>query len=182
MHWHRSHRADTRALPLADRHYSRQKVGSPQFVPPGSCYVLLTERADALWTTSFPIADYVRHAWAGAWINTFFRNESEYLSSELIREAIAATRDFYGEPPPLGIITFIDPTKVKKKRDFGRCYRRAGFRQAICPNHMIKMDSCATCNGRTKGGLIALQMLPASMPRAMPAMKVQGSLFNEEAA
>ena len=32
--WHRSTRADPRALPLADRHYSRRSPGSRQFVAP----------------------------------------------------------------------------------------------------------------------------------------------------
>ena len=37
MIWQKSHRADPRACAIADRHYSRQKIGSPQFMPPGSC-------------------------------------------------------------------------------------------------------------------------------------------------
>jgi hypothetical protein len=61
MRWYLSHRADPRALVLADRHYNRQKIGSPQFVPPGRCLVLLTRNADALWVTSWPYAEYVRH-------------------------------------------------------------------------------------------------------------------------
>lgn len=100
MLWHLSDRADPRALPLADRHYSRQKIGTPQFVPPGRCIVLLTAEAHACWVTGWPYAEYVRHAWAGAWINSFFRNESPHLSSDLIRQAVAATRARYGTPPP----------------------------------------------------------------------------------
>jgi hypothetical protein len=41
MHVALSHRADHRALPLADRHYNRQKPGTPQFVPPGRCMGML---------------------------------------------------------------------------------------------------------------------------------------------
>jgi hypothetical protein len=48
------------------------------------------------------------------------------------------------------MITFINRDKVRKKRDFGRCYLRAGFKVA----------------GETKGGLLALQMLPNDMPEA----------------
>jgi hypothetical protein len=33
----KSHRFDPVGVALADRHYSRQKPGSPQFMPPGSC-------------------------------------------------------------------------------------------------------------------------------------------------
>lgn len=150
MRWYRSHRFDPRALPLADRHYNRQKVGSPQFVPPGRCVVLLNGNADALWVTSWPFAQYVRHAWAGAWVNSLFRNESASLSSELIREAVAATRYLFGDPPPLGLITFVDAAKVRPTNRPGWCYRKAGF----------------ACVGETKGGLVALQLRPDAMPTA----------------
>ncbi len=150
MEWMLSHRADKRAAALADRHYTRQTVGSRQFVPPGRCLVLLTPAADALWVTSWPEARYVKHAWAGAWMCSLFRNEapSRYLSSTLIREAVAATRAHFGKPPTLGMVTFVDPAHVRAKRDPGRCYRRAGFRPV----------------GSTKSGLVALQLLPADMP------------------
>jgi len=129
VRWYLSHRFDARALPLADRHYNRRKVGSPQFVPPGRCLVLLTAAADALWVTSWPFAEYVRHAWPGAWVNSLFRNESPELASELIREAVAATRAMWPEVPTLGLITFVDAAKVRHKRDPGRCYLKAGFRR-----------------------------------------------------
>jgi len=148
MRWERSHRADARALPLADRHYNRQKPGTPQFVPPGRCTVLLTPDADALWITSWPFAEYVRHAWAGAWVCSCFRNESAHLSSELITEAVAATRYIWGDPPSLGIVTFVDADKTRRKRDPGRCYRRAGWRHV----------------GFTQGGLWTLQLLPPEFP------------------
>jgi len=146
--WHVSHRFDPAALPLADRHYNRRKVGSPQFVPPGRNLVLLTECRRALWVTSWPYAQYTRHAWAGAWVNSLFRNEGAGLSSDLIREAVAATRFVMGAAPDLGMITFVNADKVKRKRDPGRCYHRAGFSSV----------------GFTQGGLVALQLLPAVMP------------------
>ena len=80
MSWRKSFRFDPRALPIADRHYNRQKPGSPQFVPPGSCLVFLTPAADALWVSSRPKAEYVKHDWPGAWVNSCFRNESSILS------------------------------------------------------------------------------------------------------
>jgi hypothetical protein len=92
MNWKLSDRADREALPIADRHYNRQKIGSPQFVPPGRCLVLLCVSGAALWVTSWPFAEYVRHAWPGAWINSAFRRESGPVASELIREAIAVQR------------------------------------------------------------------------------------------
>ena len=161
MRWILSHRADPEVRPLADRHYNRQKVGSPQFAPPGRCLVLKTACVDAFWITSWPYAEYVRHAWAGAWVCSAFRNESAHLSSELIREAIAATVHRYGEAPELGMVTFVDAGKVRRKRDPGRCYLKAGFR--VC--------------GMTKGGLVALQLLPCDMPAAAPAVDRQVELF-----
>jgi len=148
--WHLSHRADPPAVALADRHYNRQKIGSPQFVPPGRCVVLLTAKADAVWVTSWPFAEYVKHQWGGAWVNSIFRNEGDLLSSDLIREAVAITRSIW-MPPQLGMITFIDRSKVRHKRDFGRCYRKAGFTPA----------------GETVGGLLALRLMPEKMPEPL---------------
>lgn len=123
--------------------------------------VLLTANADALWVTSWPFARYVKHAWAGAWMNSCFRNEQyqHAKSSELILEAVALTRGYRSiteswacEPEPaLGMVTFVDAKHVKHKRDFGRCYRKAGFKHV----------------GFTKAGLYALQLLLKDMPPAM---------------
>lgn len=164
MMWYLSNRSDPRARPLADRHYNRQKPGTPQFVPPGRCHVLLTANADALWVSSWPFAEYVKHAWAGAWICSCFRNESPDLSSGLISEAVAATRAFWGEPPPLGFVTFVDTAKTRRKRDPGRCYVKAGWTRL---------------KERTVGGLVVLQLLPADMPAPRPAVSRQQSLFTE---
>jgi hypothetical protein len=165
MHWQLSHRADPGAAKIADRHYNRQKPGTPQFVPPGRCLVLVTPDYRALWVTSWPFAEYVRHAWAGAWVNSLFRNEGDSLSSELIREAVAATLWYYGEPPTLGMVTFVDAGKVRRKRDPGRCYLRAGYRHV----------------GYTAGGLVALQLLPGEMPEPAQPLGVQPDLFEQAA-
>lgn len=127
MRWHESWRADPAARDIADRHYNRQNVGAPQFVPPGRC-VVLSIPAVAFWVTSWPFAEYVMHAWPGAWVCSAFRNErgDEHRSSDLITEAIAATR-FYWTPPREGMVTFVDESKTRRKRDPGRCFRRAGF-------------------------------------------------------
>jgi hypothetical protein len=160
MEWWLSHRADKRALPIADRHYNRQKPGTPQFVPPGRCLVLLTASADALWVTSWPYARFVRHAWAGAWVCSCFRNESGILSSDLISQAVAATRWRWPDVPSLGMVTFVDPRQVRRKRDWGRCYRRAGFVHV----------------GETAGGLIALRLCLADMPPPAPPNGAQLAL------
>jgi len=161
--WEISHRFDPFACDIADRHYNRRKIGSPQFVPPGRCLVLVasTPAGKAVWVTSWPYAEYVKHAWGGAWVCSIFRNEGAGLSSELIRQAVAATRHCYGAPPPLGMITFVNRDKVTPKRDPGHCFIIAGFRPVE----------------DTKGGLTALQMLPANMPPAQPARGSQMELI-----
>lgn len=161
-HWLPSHSCEPRARAIADRHYNRQKPGSSRFVPPGMCMVLMTGDEKALWVTSWPFGQYVKHAWAGAWVNSCFRNEGyeQARSSELIREAVAVTRGFFEAEerwrnrgmPELGMITFVDAGKVRHKRDPGRCYRKAGFKHV----------------GFTKAGLWAFQMLPAEMPATLP--------------
>lgn len=149
MLWRMSHRADPEACRIADRHYSRQKIGSPQFVPPGRCLVLMAETPSgrALWVTSWPFAQYVKHAWAGAWVCSLFRNEGAALSSLLIRQAVAATRAFFGAAPALGIITFVKPSAIRSTNP-GYCYKAAGWRIA----------------GAAKDGKPCLQQLPCEMP------------------
>lgn len=159
MIWEWSHRADQRARILADRHYSRQKPGTPQFGPPGRCCVLYakTRTGEAYWVTSWPFAEYVKHAWRGAWVCSAFRNEHAGVASEMITQAIAASLAFWRNEPP-GIVTFIDrakvvPTIVRGARVWGWTYRKAGFHEA----------------GETKGGLLALWLPRSQMPIAQPA-------------
>lgn len=159
MNWQLSDRFDPVTRRIADKHYNRQKPGTPQFVPPGRCVVLRTPDADAFWITSWPFPEYVRHAWPGAWVCSAFRNEApdRYLSSDLIREAVAATLAIWPDPPDLGMVTFVNRDKTRRKRDPGRCFRRAGFQ--VC--------------GETKGGLVALQLLPEAMPEPQEAVGTQ---------
>lgn len=74
---------------------------------------------------------------------------------------MAATRWKWSEIPDLGMVTFVDPTKTCRKRDPGRCFRRAGF------------EPCGT----TKGGLIALQLLPDAMPESAEPLGAPQALF-----
>ncbi len=164
MPWHLTTRADPRGARLADRHYSRKTPGAAQFAPPGRCVVLITEACNALWVSSWPYPQYVKHDWRGAWLCSLFRNESDVLSSMLIAQAVAATRWIWGEPPALGMVTFVDTAQVRHKRDPGRCFRKAGWQQV----------------GLTKGGFVVLQLLPADMPPALPASGTQLSLFGAE--
>lgn len=157
--WTLSWRADPAGRVLADRHYNRQAIGAPQFVPPGRCVVLVADDEQALWVTSWPA--FAQHDWQGAWVNTCFRREGGALASDLIRDAVAITRWRWPKVPEQGMVTFVDPGKVRRKRDPGRCYLRAGFHRA----------------GTTKGGLLVLQLLPADMPEPLAPQPRIGQLL-----
>ena len=149
MNWLVTHQYDSRAAHLADRHYSRKKIGSVQFMPPGRQLILMTEKGNALFGVSWPHLSCVDRSWfPDAWVCTIFRNESALLSSELIREAIAVTRWKYGTPPESGMITMVDASKVQCEIP-GYCFKRAKFKHV----------------GYTKrAGLHILQISPARMP------------------
>lgn len=164
--WQHVKRGDDTARQVADLHYNRQSIGAPMFAPPGRAMVLTTA-GPSLWVTSWPFAEFTLHRWAGAWICSAFRRaDGDPPASQLIREAVAATRAHYGDPPALGMITFIDRAKVaplhtRKGDVWGRTYRLAGFVDA----------------GETKGGLLALQLLPEAMPDAERAIGGQVGMF-----
>lgn len=166
MEWHMSHHASKRCLPMADRHYSRKTPGSKQFTPPGKKLVLRTEQDDALWVTSWPLAEYVKHEWPGAWMCTLFRNESETLASLLITQAVAATMAYFGDPPTLGFVSLIDARKVKPVivrglPTFGYCWVKAGWKYV----------------GKTKAGQLVFQLRPADMPQPEPCVGMQQRMF-----
>lgn len=97
-----------------------------------------------------------------------FRNEGEAVASDLIREAVAVTRWRWPLVPDLGMVTFIDrsavkPTRVRSRDVWGWTYLRAGFKAV----------------GETKGGLLAMQMLPHEMPEAAEPLGITRSLFCE---
>lgn len=165
MRWQTSWRYDPRGAALADRHYSRLTPGAPGFVGSGHNLVLITPAGDALWV-SFWQPEPTHHFGKDAWMCSMFRNESPHLSSELVREAIAATRYAWGNPPSSGMITFVNADKVRRKRDPGRCFRKAGFKQV----------------GLTSTGLITLRLEPADFPDPDPAIGHSATLGWEDPA
>jgi len=161
--WTRANRFDSDCLPLADRHYNRRKVGSPQFVPPGRCLVL--KAPGAVWVTSWPFAEFVRHAWPGAFVNSLFRKECDGLASDYIRDACAATRAEWSDIPTSGMITFIDPNEVTARKVRGRlCIGYAYFEAGFV--HI----------GYTKAGLWAMQLTPDRFPLPVAANLAQPAL------
>ncbi len=127
--WTVRHRFDRAAASLADRHYSREVVGSPQVGGPGRLLVFVTPCERACWitkqhvpeaTSARAIADGLGDAFRCA----MFRNEGAGLASELIREAMVLTERLWGPAPSWA--TYVDKSKVESENP-GYCFKRAGW-------------------------------------------------------
>lgn len=96
------------------------------------------------------------------------RNESAYLATDLIRDALAASVWRFGAAPPSGMVTMIDsrkvkPTMVRGKPVYGWTYRKVGFQEA----------------GRTiDKGLIILRLAPEDFPEPEPPALAQLRLIS----
>ena len=75
-----------------------------------------------------------------------------------LNRCIRASKSFnwrWPDVPPLGLITFVDASKVRSTNP-GCCYKAAGF----------------VAEGQTKGGLLAFRLRPEDMPEAeAPALR-----------
>lgn len=128
-YWVRVTKFDVRACALADRHYSRRKVGSPQFMPPGQTIVLLTEDEQAVWGWWRPAPSSGLKAMNGldGWTCTIFRNESDRLSSTLVLDAELAVAQYGYDIGPDGFITYVWDKRIQSVNP-GFCFKVAGWR------------------------------------------------------
>lgn len=128
-YWVRVTKFDARACALADRHYSRRKVGSPQFMPPGQTIVLLTEDEQAVWGWWRPAPSSGLKAMNGldGWTCTIFRNESDRLSSTLVLDAELAVAQYGYDIGPDGFITYVWDKRIQSVNP-GFCFKVAGWR------------------------------------------------------
>lgn len=125
--WLRVSTRDARAVSLYLRHYSAGKNGKRStcytagITGPGESLVLLSELCDALfvWTRC------IRNDGETGVNCSVFRNESDVLSSDLIREADVLAWERW--PNEERHFTYVDPGKIRPKRDPGRCFLRAGW-------------------------------------------------------
>ncbi len=134
-HWRKVAHDDPRARELADRHYSRQTHGARDFTPSGRKLVLLGADELSVWAA----VENLDPAGRLQWRVTIFRNEGSLLSSTLVELATDATYAFwlrhYRELPGVPLTTEVDASKVRRKRDPGRCFIRAGWRVARRTRH-----------------------------------------------
>lgn len=147
MRWLPVNDGDPRAFAITRRHYSyreyadnrRRNPSNPNrflFVGPGEKMVLMTADCRALfvWRKFISLDNQ-------SGVNcSVFRNESHYLSSELILEAEHLA---WGRWPGERLYTYVNPRKVNSKNP-GYCFQMAGW------------DKC----GKTKSGLLILEKLP----------------------
>lgn len=157
MIWLRSWKADPVAVRIAADHYSRRRrarIGQRQWCPPGRGVPLRAEHdgAAAIWHTHWPDADLAMHGYGDAWICSIFRNLGAGLSSALIVDALAVTRDELGDPPAGGTITFVDCREIRSTNP-GYCFLVVGFERV----------------GWTRDrGLLVLWLAPELHPPAAP--------------
>lgn len=150
--WVLSSSSDPRALAVVDGtgehrahgpHYSRRTPGSRTFTGVGQEIVLVTADGSAAWAVVRQRTPSRRgtggsRGRAGVadpgprylWRNMMFRNLGPALSSDLIRSALARTREEwvarYGALPPERMRTEIDVARVRSTNP-GYCYLRAGW-------------------------------------------------------
>lgn len=118
---------DPRTAALADRHYSRRKVGAPQFMPPGQTLILWRPRAVFGWWRPHPASGLQAMNKLDGWTCTIFRNESGLLSSTLILGAEAELLTRHGCGPD-GLLTYVWDKKVRSCNP-GACFKKAGWRR-----------------------------------------------------
>jgi len=131
MIWHVVNKFDRDACALADRHYSRRKIGSPQFMPPGQTLVLLALGHDAVfgWWRPHPDSGLIAMNGLDGWTCTIFRNEAphRYQSSDLILEAEHILLSMHSCGPD-GLLTYVWGAKVRSSNP-GYCFQMAGWRK-----------------------------------------------------
>lgn len=128
--WVRVAKCDRTAVALADRHYNRRKVGSPQFMPPGQTLVLVTPCGRAVfgWWRPHPGAGLTAMNGLDGWTCTIFRNEGAGLSSTLILAAEAELIASGLGCGPDGLLTYVWPAKIRSTNP-GACFLAAGWKR-----------------------------------------------------
>jgi hypothetical protein len=126
--WRRTGKFDPIAASLADRHYSRRTIGSPQIMPPGQTIILVSHdhRAVFGWWRPDPLSGIKAMNGLDGWTCTIFRNESDVLSSLMILDAEKAISEFGYGCGPDGLLTYVWDARIRSVNP-GYCFKRAGW-------------------------------------------------------
>lgn len=127
--WRVSNKADPDGCALADRHYSRRKVGAPQFMPPGETIVLVANGALFGWWRPHPASELRSMNGLDGWTCSIFRNESHILSSYLILAAEMALFVLAKSCGPDGMLSYVFDKKIRSVNP-GCCFKKAGWHRA----------------------------------------------------
>lgn len=107
----------------------------------GRLLVLLALSADAVWGA----IENMDPAGGLRFRCSIFRNEGSVRSSDLVVEATALTlehwRRVYHRLPAVPLTTEVDPARVRRKRDPGRCFLRAGWTQIGTSRGLIVLQA-----------------------------------------
>lgn len=152
----RTNKFDPEMALLYDGHYSRQTVGSPQFMPPGYTFIV----RDAAGLTLFGFLFQQKRDDGQAGINcTVFRNLSSRLSSEIILESERlAFSEWLPRHPDLcelridRMFTYVDAGKLRVTKTRGRevCHYPPG-RCFIEAGWQLVRDASGRCYQSTNG-------------------------------
>lgn len=118
-----SHKYDPELARLADRHYSRQKVGTPQFMPPGKTLVIRDHLGLIVFGWLWQRPEYRDDRQVG-FCCSIFRNESSILSSTIIVRCVEMVIARWGVNR---CFTYIDPSRIVSANP-GYCFKVAGWR------------------------------------------------------
>jgi DNA modification methylase len=148
-YWHKYKDGNQKGLELYERHYSAYQYADGRerklFCGPGEKTVLLTHNGDAL----FVWRKFIDASGQKGVNCAVFRNESEILSSELIKEAMAIA---WLRWPGERLYTYVNADKILSVNP-GYCFKQAGWK------------AC----GETNGGLKVLEALPGyAVPEIAP--------------
>lgn len=124
---------------LADKHYSRRKVGAPQFMPPGQRFALITRDMGAVWGWWRPHPSSGIRAMNGldGWTCAIFRRAYGPRASELVIDAERALVAQGHTCGPSGMLTYVWDAKVESVNP-GYSYKQAGWHIA---------GRCSECRG-----------------------------------
>lgn len=140
--WLETDKGDQRCRRLADGHYTRQTPGHPMWTRPGWNQILYTRQRNGRegvfcwWRPKWEsgLEGTERKDGLRAIECSIFRNQTRYLSSKLITEAISCLltwRHATDVEWPDGIITGVSSADTAARRatdhDPGYCFREAGF-------------------------------------------------------
>jgi DNA modification methylase len=158
--WFETKDGNPDALALYERHYSARQYADGRerklFCGPGEKTVLLTYERDALFVWRRFIDDSGQKG-----INcAVFRNEGLYLSSDLIREAMAIAWQRW---PGARLYTYVNAEEIESNNP-GYCFLCAGW------------NKC----GKTKGGLVILEVLPGAVIPEVSKRAITKSVYGSQ--